>query len=259
MKNKLLSVFLILNMLLLLLPLSGCMDSTWEGQWNRTGDATYNRGVVDIYDYTREGFTFDITIYNGNIAGQVKGKKAFFDNAEKTKASWGIPGYAMAYIKFELSEDYQDLDVIFDYNNTEETEIELLGFGNGAFITGRFNKGKVEYMNSSLYSEGVVDKGYDERLQRMTSDEVYMRLQDCFQSYTTKRNDEIGGEIYYGENNMQKDTAAMICFDDGTVSVVITMESGKLLYFSDNAIYDDVMLAYPLANWVDDYKEAHKK
>ena len=43
--------------------LSGCARSDWEGTWNRTGDATYSRAVMNITDVNSKGFTFSMTLF----------------------------------------------------------------------------------------------------------------------------------------------------------------------------------------------------
>lgn len=257
MKNKITVFILVVTVMFTLLPLSGCLDDTWEGEWNRTGDSTFNRGVVTISDYTSDGFTFSLKVYNGNIAGSITNAKAIFTNNENTEAKYFIPDGYGAHLLFSLDEESEDLDIIF--TSAEYTEMDILGFASGGYITGRYEKGDVEYLNYSLYDMGIIEKSYDDQLRSMMSKDNYTRLLDCYQSYEVKRNNEIGGFIYYGSNSMQTHTAAMICFDDGTVSVVISRESESMLYFTNNKIYDTSMLAYPLDNWIDEYELEKEK
>lgn len=256
-RSKITSIALVLIMLLTLIPLSGCSDSVWVGDWNRTGDATYNRGELNITEYTREAITFTLTVYNGNIAGQLVNEKAEFVNNEKTEARYYVPDGYGAYIQFLMDESETFMDVI--YTSSMYTEMEVMGFAEGGFITGRYDKGEVEYLNDSLYSMGVIEKSYDDQLRDMMPEGYYTRLLDCYQSFTVKRNNEIGGFIYYGSNSMQTHTAALICFDDGSVSVVISREKESMLYYTNNRIYDKSMLAYPLDNWIDEYELEKEK
>jgi len=256
-RSKITSLVLAVLVMLTLLPMTGCAGDVWEGEWNRTGDATYNRGVLDITEYSRDGITFTLTVYNGNIAGQLINEKAEFVNNEKTEARYYVPDGFGAYIQFLMDESETFMDVI--YTSSMYTEMEVMGFAEGGFITGRYDKGDVEYLNYSLYDMGIIEKSYDDQLRKMMSADNYTRLLDCYQSFEVKRNNEIGGFIYYGSNSMQTHTAAMICFDDGSVSVVISREKASMLYFTNNRIYDSSMLAYPLDNWIEEYELEKEK
>lgn len=270
-----------LSLLALLLPgLGGCAPGDWEGEWNRTGDATYSRAVLTISNAGGGGFDFSMVLYNGNVAGELNDMQAKYTDSSKTAARCSIPN-SRVYIDFKLNEN-GSLDV--EYGNdlySEQSlgviESEQFGFAASAFISGRFVRGKTEYLNATLYDAGVFSPDEDARVRAVMTESGYARLLDCFQTWElidddykdkdkneisnpTKHSDEIGGYVYYGSNTMQKYAAIIILYDDGTVSVVVSLTDGSLVYFSDNAIYlDGSITPMPITGWMKLYDAEQTK
>lgn len=281
-----------------LLPLSGCSGGGWEGEWNRTGDSTFARAEMSIYNVKAGGFTFDITLYNGNIAGELTGMTASFTDSSKTSARCSIPQDPRAYITFGMDE-YGALDVVYGYeiprSDPEQsldsiygnqlpdddllgiTETEMFGFSAEAHLTGHYVKGEVTYINQTLYDAGILSRDENERIESLMTDASYMRLLDCFQTWRisngndnsvgyeehdrkNNHEDEIGGYVYYGSNTMQEYAAIFIIYDDGTASVVVTFTDSTPVYYSSNAIYKDGSLTpLPIKEWLEDYNDEQKK
>ncbi|MBQ9994501.1 MAG: hypothetical protein IJP17_07300 [Clostridia bacterium] len=255
--------------------LSGCASRKWEGKWNRTGDATYTRAELSITDVGARGFTFSMTLYNGNIAGQLTDLYALFTNQSHTEAQYDVPD-TRAYISFTLNEG-GDMDVLFYdssvgftetesnfYSDSASTEMTIFGFEELAFITGNFQKGEVSYINDTFFATGMLTIQEDALVRNLMGDETYRRCLDCFQIWTVgdeensgAHDDEIGGFVYYGSNTMQQYAAIIIIYDDGTASVAVSMPDGSLVYYSDNSIYGDgTVTPLPITRWIEKYNDA---
>jgi len=277
-----------LTLVLLLLPLSGCAKDNWEGEWNRTGDATYSRAEMTITDAGGSGFEFSITLYNGGVVGQVTGLSATYDDSSKLSARCTVPN-TRAYIDFVMDE-YGNLDVTYGYVNnvigydptygypiysTGLIESEIFGFTAPAYITGHYERGEITYLNQTLYDAAILTAEEDERVRDLMPDSMYMRLMDCFQiwkisngrenvndsdydphSKKGKHEDEIGAYVYYGSNTMQEYAAMVIIYDDGTASVVVSTIDSDPVYYSSNAIYKDGSLTpLPVQDWLENYNK----
>ncbi|MBE6759579.1 MAG: hypothetical protein E7554_05745 [Ruminococcaceae bacterium] len=289
------AVFMAAVMLFLLIPLNGCASDDWEGTWIRTGDATYARAELSIWDAGGGSFEFSFRLYNGNLAGEVTGLSAEYNDSSKESARCSIPD-SRAYIDFEMDE-YGDINVIYGYDTIRSPsdsdlnimhlsqdalgiiESELFGFDAPAYVTGNYTKGEVEYINATLQQAGILDAEEDERVRSLMTDDNYMRLLDCFQKWkvsngkenTTDENydpherknrheDEIGGYVFYGSNTMQEYAAVIIIYDDGTASVVVSTIEGSPVYYSSNAIYKDGSLTpLPIKNWLEDHNKEQEK
>lgn len=272
------ALLLAVLMVALLLPVTGCAGSDWEGRWERTGDATYSRAVMDITDAGGKDFVFSITLYNGNVAGEVKELTAEYTNSSKTTARCSIEN-TRAYIDFSM-DDYGDIDVVYGYEVYSEDavgiiESELFGFEAPAYITGHYTKGDVEYINGTLSQTGILSAEEDERVRTLMTADNYKRLLDCFQTWKVsngkedtaagnydphsrknRHEDEIGGFVFYGSNTMQEHAAVVIIFDDGTASVVVSLTDGPPVYYSSNAIYKDGSLTpLPIKKWLEEYNK----
>lgn len=243
-------------LLFMITMLSGCGSSKWEGEWNRTGDKTYSRAVLEITDESNSGFTFGFTLYNGNIAGEIRELKAVFTDRDKLSARCDIEN-TDAYILLNINND-GDIDVSFySASLIEKTLFELKGDAN---ITGNYRKGDVDYLNDSLYTIGMLTKEEDELVRKQLTDSVYMRCLDCFQSYKCgvkgdgAHEDEIGAFVYYGSNSMQEYAGMIIIYDDGSVGIVLSQNNGSLLYYSDNRIYGTgEVTPLPVTKWMEYY------
>ena len=276
--KRVLSAVMAAVMIMVSLPclaaLSGCAESDWEGTWNRTGDATFSRAIMDIYDVSSNGFYFSMTLYNGNIAGKLQNLYALFTDSSKKEAEYEVPD-TRAYISFALNKD-NDMDVLFfdnavNYTETEElhystsssTEYKMFGFEYPAFITGNFYRGEVEYLNDNFYKAGILTEPQSEMVESLLPDEMHVRCLDCFQTWTMgdyensgRHDDQIGGFVYYGSNTMQKFGAMLIAYDDDTVSVAIIKTDGSVVYYSNNSIYGTgEVLPLPVKEWMEDYNE----
>ncbi len=262
----------------MVLPAGGCAKKGWEGRWERTGDATYSRAVMTITEAGGKDFVFSITLYNGNIAGQVTEMTAEYTDGAKTTARCDIPD-TRAHIDFAM-DDYGDLDVIYNYDVIGEgsvgiIESELFGFETPAYITGQYTKGEVEYINGTLSQAGILSAEEDALVRELMTDSSYIRLLDCFQTWKVsngqedtdasdydphsrknRHEDEIGGYVFYGSNTMQDHAAVIIIFDDGTASVVVSFTDSAPVYYSSNAIYKDGSLTpLPIKNWLEQYNK----
>jgi|GEM_PF-1981909 len=275
---RLRALLLAVLMTVSLLPASGCAGNNWEGTWQRTGDATYSRAVMTISEAGGSDFVFSVTMYNGNVAGQVTDMTAEYTDGSKSSARCTIPD-TRAHIDFYMDDD-GDIDVIYGYDiYSEDTvgiiESELFGFEAPAFITGRYTKGEVEYINGTLYQAGILSDEEDERVRSLMTEANYIRLLDCFQTWKIsngkedtnasnydphdrkdRHEDEIGGYVFYGSNTMQTHAAVIIIYDDGTASVVVSLTDGPPVYYSSNAIYKDGSLTpLPIKKWLEQYNK----
>lgn len=256
-KKKICSLVLLCVMLVLMLTLlSGCGSSAWEGEWNRTGDKTYSRSILDITDVDNSGFTFGFTLYNGNIAGKINSLRASFTDRDRLCARCDIDG-TDAYILLNMNDD-GDIDISF-YSATlvEKTLFELDGDAN---VTGNYHKGDVSYLNDSFHTIGMLTAEEDKLIKKQLTDSIYMRCLDCFQSYKCGENgdgahdDEIGAFVYYGSNSMQEYAGIIIIYDDGSVGIVVSQNNGSLLYYSDNRIYGSgEVTPLPVTKWMEHY------
>lgn len=251
---------LIICVVVMLFALAGCSSRTWEGTWQRTGDSTFSRAEIVISEATSKGITFSLRVYNGNLAGRLDNVFAEFYNDDNTAARYYVPG-SDCYIDLSIEDDtlnvYFNSDSYANYVDEENegvaiimTEETVLGFSSGGYIAGEYTRDGVEYLNDSLVTMGVCEEKYDSQLADMMTEEMYIRMMDCFQQYRTERHDDIGGYITYGSNSLQEYAAALICYDDGSVSVVITTEIGGIVYYTNNHIYTSAMLPYPLSDWI---------
>ncbi len=281
--------------LLLLIPAGGCAAGDWEGSWTRTGDATYARAEMTIKSAGGSSFEFSFKLYNGNLAGEIDGLTARYNDSSKKSARCSIPD-TRAYIDFEM-DSHGDINVIYGYDTFRSPsdsdlnimqmgkdalgiiESELFGFEAPAYVTGNYTKGEVEYINDTLYQAGILDEEEDERVRTLMTKSNYRRLLDCFQNWkvsngkedTTSENynpydrknrheDEIGGYVFYGSNTMQEYAAIIIIYDDGTASVVVSLTDGAPVYYSSNAIYKDGSLTpLPIKNWLEAYNKEQEK
>ncbi len=244
--------------------LTGCASSKWQGTWNRTGDATYSRAQLEIFDVSRKGFTFDLTLYNGNVVGELEDCTALFLDRGCTTAVYDVPG-TYASITFELNEK-GGIEVLYSGGTTAANYIiehELFEFAAPAYITGNFVRGETEYLNSSLADIGMISAEEDERVRDIMPEEVYTRLLDCFQYWECRagkhidaHDDDIGGFVYYGWNRMQEQGAVVISFDDESVAVVLSRSDGSLVYYCDNHIYGTgEVYPLPIIIWMEEYYE----
>ena len=280
--SRMLSAALATFLMVMLLPVCGCAKDDWEGEWTRTGDSSFTRAEMTITGAGGSSFDFTISLYNGNLVGQVTDMSAEYDDSSKRSARCVIPD-TRAYIDFVM-DDYGGLDVIYGYtlpamepdpNNinpqyTGVIDSELFGFEETVYITGHYERGDVEYINQTLYSAGILTLEEDDRVRDLMPDNVYMRLADCFQTWKIsngeeneedksydphskkdKHEDEIGAYVYYGSNTMQEYAAMIIIYDDGTASAVVSMIDSAPIYYSSNAIYKDGSLTpLPVQHWL---------
>lgn len=252
--KRALSIALCVLMLCPMLMLGGCFSpDDWNGTWNREGDATYSRAIMTIANCDRKGFYFYFDLYNGNLAGQIPACYAEFVDQDKTVAVYTIPDTDVM-ITFALEEE--GLNVI--YSSATMLEQDIWGFRQSAYITGLYSHGEVEYLNPSLVDMGVLDEETDEVVRSMISDTLYLRLLDCYQTFSTERVNTIAADVYYGRVTGD-DYAAVICaFDDGTVSMIISGE--KMLYYTNNATYtaelatEENTYPAPIKQWIIDYE-----
>ena len=292
---RIISALMAVVMIVLLIPAGGCASSDWEGSWTRTGDATYARAEMTITGAGGSSFDFSFKLYNGNLAGEIDGLSARYNDSSKKSARCSIPD-TRAYIDFELDE-YGDINVIYGYESTRSPsdsdlnimhfgkdalgviESELFGFEATAYVTGNYTKGEVEFINDSLSQAGILDAEEDERVRTLMTESNYRRLLDCFQNWKVsngKENvndknydphdrkfsheDEIGGYVFYGSNTMQEYAGIIIIYDDGTASVVVSLTDGAPVYYSSNAIYKDGSLTpLPIKNWLEAYNKEQEK
>ena len=218
--KRVISVLFITICIFLLFALTGCSSRTWEGTWQRTGDSTFSRADITVKDVDSGGFTFSLRVYNGNLAGRLDDVYAEFYNDDKTAARYYVPnsdffidlsmdgGYMNVYFNSDSYENYVDEENVgVAVIMTEET---VLGFAEGGYVAGQYTRDGVEYLNDSLVTMGVCEEKYDSQLADMMTEDMYMRMMDCFQQYETIRHDDIGGYITYGSNSLQEYAAALI-------------------------------------------------
>lgn len=246
---------------------TGCASSKWQGEWNRTGDATYCRAVLEIFNVTRKGFSFDMTLYNGNVVGELEDRQALFADRACTVAVYDVPG-TFASITFEMN-DKGELEVLYmggtDSDNYIMEDV-LFEFEAPAYITGNFVRGETTYINSSLAAIGMISYEEDEWVRKVMPDDVYDRLLDCFQYWECRdgknigaHDDDIGGYVYYGWNKMQTYGAVVIIFDDESVAVILSRTDGSLVYYCDNHIYGTgEVYPLPIQIWMEEYYELYE-
>lgn len=233
-----------------LLLLGGCgNDDLWNGEWNREGDATFSRAKVEIYKTDGDGFYFSIQVYDGNLAGELKDYRATFRNKKKTLATYQVPE-TDALITFQ--QDDEGMNVIFSSMTLLESDV--FDFELGGSITGLYVKGEVEYLNTSLTQMGVLPEQYDEVVKKMLTKAQYLRIMDCFQTSSSERNNTIAADVYYGKMTDDDYGAVVVCYDDGTVSLVLSGE--KMLYFTNNSVYTADLGTYPnpIELWLREYE-----
>ena len=248
--------------------LTGCASGKWQGEWNRTGDATYSRAVLEIFNVSRKGFSFDLTLYNGNVVGELEDCQALFLDRACTKAVYDVDN-TYASITFEMNEK-GELEVLYMGGTTASNyviEAELFDFSAPAYITGNFVRGDTTYLNSSFAAIGMLSDDADEMVHHIMPQEMYDRCLDCFQFWEqgltktgSAHDDDIGGFVYYGWNQMQDKAAVIIIFDDDSVAVVLSRTDGSLVYYCDNHIYGTgEVYPLPIKVWMEEYYEAQKK
>lgn len=242
---------------------TGCASGKWEGEWNRTGDATYSRAVLEIFNVTRSGFTFDMTLYNGNIVGELEDCQAVFSDRACTEAVYETGDSAS--ITFTMNEK-GELEVLYMGGSSASSyvlEAELFSFDAPAFITGNFVRGDTTYINSTFEATGMLSAEADAMVQRIMPNDMYERCLDCFQYWEkgltksgSEHDDDIGGFVYYGWNQMQEQGAVIIIFDDDTVAVVLSRTDGTLVYYCNNHIYGSGdVYPLPIKKWMEEYYE----
>lgn len=265
----------------------GVSASKWKGTWYRQYDQPFSRCYAEIKNVNSNGFDFSITVYNGNKAGQLTDCHATFvknrvsngeneiepsSESERSGSAYYYADDPRAYIEFFFSDkECSELNIIFntsqDSDYVEWTAFE--GLDENTQITGVFGR-EENYIDTSLFDRGILEKQYDDALQRLMGDTAYFRLLCCFQNYTSERSDTkgantpyeyggsvhmhdgIGGTIYYASMINQQYAACVIAYDDGSVSAVVSMENGSLSYYSDNWVYEKEQ-PYPILIWVENY------
>lgn len=248
--------------------LTGCAANDWKGTWNRTGDATYSRAFIEIFDVSRKGFSFDMTLYNGNVAGEIEDAYALFLDRTCEEAVYDVPG-SYATITFTMNPG-GDIDVIYMGGTSTANyviEPDIFGFAAPAYITGNFVRRDVTYINSSFADTGMLTEEEDSRVRKIMPDDVYARCLDCFQFWTLgsgktldKHDDELGAFVYFGSNQMQEHGAVIIIFDDGTVAVIVSRADGSLVYYCDNHIYGTgEVYPLPIKDWMTAYYAEQEK
>ncbi len=261
--------------------------SKWKGTWYRQYDQPFSRCYAEIKNVNSKGFDFSITVYNGNKAGQLTDCHAIFSKGgvssdespipissdpERSDSAYYYAEDPRAYIEFFFSDkDCNELNIIFntDENSDYVEWTAFEGLDENAQITGVFGR-EENYIDTSLFDRGILEKKYDDALKRLMGDNVYFRLLCCFQNYTTERSDTkgantpyeyggsvhmhdgIGGTIYYASMVNQQYAACVITYDDGSVSAAVSMENGSVSYYSDNWVYEEEQ-PYPILIWVENY------
>lgn len=249
----------LLLMLAAVLTLScSCSESTgrWNGEWNREGDSTFSRANITIYDVDSSGFYFSVEIHNGNTVADSVGLRALFRGKGHNYATFEIAD-TDAYIAFTL----EDGSLAVEYNSKQCLQWEVIeGFSYGANIEGIYVRGEVEYLNTSLSQMGVFTEAEDEMISNALTADQYARLMDCFQMWSTDRNNNDGAEVYYGKMTGNDYAAVVLLYDDGTYSMVISEDgSNNMSYLTNNGLYTADLGAYPesIQQWLEDYEEAY--
>lgn len=251
-------VALIIVLVIVLSLSCSCSESTerWNGEWNREGDSTFSRACITIYDADNNGFYFSVEIHNGNTVADSKGLYAQFHQGDRSYATYEIAD-TDAYVAFTLEDD----SLAVEYVSKENLQWDVIeGFSYGANIEGIYVLGDVEYLNTSLSQMGVITEEEDEVVKRALTDEQYARLMDCFQMWTTGRNNNDGADVYYGQVTGNEYAAIMLLYDDGTYSMVISEDgSENMSYLTNNGLYTADLGAYPesIKQWLEDYEEAY--
>ena len=296
--KKSIAVIVTFILVICMIASAGCSSRGWRGTFNREGDATFARGILTVTSVKSKGFEFAFTVYAGNVAGQLSGFAEFGE--DKTSARWNLPKEDIpgnddnpGFIDFFLRDggievvflgvdpevaaqaeeeavEIKDTSYTFQGGGTEET---LLGFAPGGFLSGRFVRGKVDYLNTNLIEQindnldderFLIPEEYNKQMHSLTTEEVYTRFMDCFMSVRMWENedtptrerhhDPIGGYIYYGGNPMQEYAAIIIVYDDESVSAVTSRENAGLVYVTNNHVYTaKTDPPEPIAAWIRGY------
>lgn len=226
----------------------------WNGEWNRLDDATYSRSTLTIHDTNTKGFYFSCKVYNGNLVGDAQDLYAEFRGDGHKTATYEIKD-TDAYVEFRM-EDGQLYVEFFSQTFVEAEVIE--GFGYGASMTGIYENGEVEYLNTSLSQMEVLSEERDEILRRSISDEQYARLMNCFQSVEYARDVNMLADIYYGRMTTDDYAAIIMFYEDDTYSMIISTDgSNDMSYITNNELYTADLGAYPepIQRWLNDYEE----
>ena len=250
----------ILLLLLSAVLLSACGSaggrsaSDWKGAWYREGDSPFNEYIQQDTDFDEDNAAF----FKENIPSDA-GYAAYYYAED--------PRSCIEFAFDESDEDKLDISFITTGDYTEWTAFE--NFQENAQITGIFSH-KEEYINSTLYEMGVLNKKTDDSLQKMMGDDVYFRLLCCFQIHTAERSDAtgsnlpyeyggaihmhdgVGGTIHYGSMVNQEYAACIIEFDDGSVSAAVSFENDAPSYYSNNWVYEKEH-PYPITIWLEQY------
>lgn len=231
------------------------VNSALNGEWNRQDDATYSKSVLTIHDTDKSGFLFDFKVYNGNLAGSCENLRADFRGKSKTTATFEVKD-TDAFIKFEFDKKENTVNIEFcSLNNVEADVIE--GFGYGAYVTGVYYHGAVEYMNTSLSQMEVMSEERDTMLKRSLTNEQYARLMNCFQTHETGRDEKVHADIVYGKMTDVDYAAIILFYDDGTYSMIISSDgNNNMSYITNNDLYTADLGAYPdpIQEWLNAYE-----
>lgn len=230
--------------------------TNWNGEWNREGDATYSRSELTIYDTDNSGFYFDISVYNGNRAGHAENLRAEFRGDRQT-ATYEIKD-TDAYIEFVMDEEGSLMVEFFSVSSVESDVIE--GFGYGAYLSGIYAKGEVEYLFSSLSEMEVLPEERDNILRKAIDEAQYLRLLDCFQTHSTARSDIVAADIYYGMVTGDDYAAILLFYDDNSFSMIISADGDyNMTYITNNNLYTADLGAYPepIQEWLEDFETAY--
>jgi len=209
-------------------------------------------------------------LYNGNVVGELTDCKALFLDRGCTQAVYDVAD-SYASITFELNKK-GEIEVLYMGGTTATNyviEADMFDFAAPAYITGNFVRGETTYINYSFEATGMLSAHADKMVNDIMPEEIYERCLDCFQYWQIgsekdktlgKHDDEIGGFVYYGWNQMQELAAVIIIFDDDTVAVVLSRADGSLVYYCNNHIYGtgDVY-PLPIKRWMEEYYEEQKK
>ncbi len=228
----------------------------WNGEWNREGDSTFSRASINIYDADSKGFFFDVNIHNGNTVADSKGLYAAFHGGDYNYATFEIAD-TDAYVEFNLTDE--GMTVGFISKSTVQWDV-IEGFSYGANIEGVYIYGDVEYLNTSLSQMEIMSEERDEILTRALTDDQYARIMDCFQMWSTGRNENVAADIYYGMVTGNDYAAIVLFYDDGSYSMVISEDGTQnMAYLTNNELYTTELGAYPepIQQWLEDYEAAY--